>query len=67
MYFLWIATSKKYLNYKEAEVLPIKIMKNGRSQKFRNNTVEVSVNPDNGNIIQVNSVHTKRKKAESWL
>ena len=41
------------------------MMKNGRSQKFRNNTVEVSVNPDNGNIIQVNSVHTKRNKAES--
>ena len=53
------------LTSKEAEVLPIKIMKNGRSQKFRNNTVEVSVNPDNGNIIQVNPVHTKRKKAES--
>ena len=41
------------------------MIKNRRSQKFRNNTVEVSVNPDNGNIIQVNSVHTKRKKAES--
>lgn len=53
------------LTSKEAELLPIKIMKNGRSQKFRNNTVEVSVNPDNGNIIQVNPVHTKRKKAES--
>lgn len=53
------------LTNKEAEVLPIKTMKNGRSQKFRNKTVEVSVNPDTGNIIQVNPVHTKRKKVES--
>ena len=44
-----------------AETLPIKNLKNGRSQKFRNGIVEVSVNPDTGNIIQVNPKHTKRK------
>ncbi len=48
----------------ESEVLPIKTFKNGRSQKFRNKTVEVSVNPDAGNIIQVNPVH-RRKKVKS--
>lgn len=53
------------LTSKETEVFPIKTMINGRSQKFRNNTVEVSVNPDTGNIIQVNPVHTKRKKVVS--
>ena len=52
------------LTSEEAEVLPIKVSKNGRSQKFRNKAVEVSVNPDTGNIIQVNPVHTGRKKAK---
>jgi SPP1 gp7 family putative phage head morphogenesis protein len=45
----------------ESEVFPIKEMKNGRSQKFRNNFVEVSINPDTGNIIQANPVHSRRK------
>lgn len=47
---------------KDSEILPVREMKNGRSQKFRNKVVEVSVNPDTGNIIQVNPVHTRRKK-----
>ena len=50
---------------KDSEILPVREMKNGRSQKFRNKVVEVSVNPDTGNIIQVNPVHTRRKKVES--
>ena len=53
------------LTSKEAEILPVKESNNGRSQKFRNKAVEVSVNPDTGNIIQVNPVHTGRKKAKS--
>ncbi len=48
----------------KSEVLPIRISKNGKSQKFRNNVVEVTVNPDTGNIIQVNPVSKKRKKVE---
>lgn len=44
-----------------SEILPVRQMKNGRSQKFRNKVVEVSVNPDTGNIIQVNPVHSRRK------
>lgn len=47
-----------------SEVLPIKVSKNGRSQKFRGANVEVSVNPDTGNIIQVNP-YTRRKKGKS--
>ena len=39
---------------KDSEILPV-----------RNKVVEVSVNPDTGNIIQVNPVHTRRKKVES--
>ena len=35
----------------ESEIFPAKQMKNNRSQKFRNKVVEVSVNPDTGNII----------------
>lgn len=46
-----------------SEVLPIKVLKNGRSQKFRGANVEVSVNPDTGNIIQVNP-YTRRKKGK---
>jgi SPP1 gp7 family putative phage head morphogenesis protein len=46
---------------KDSEVLPVKTLKNGRSQKFRNAKVEVSINPDTGNIIQVNPVHTGKK------
>lgn len=44
----------------ESEILPVRQMKNGRSQKFRNKVVEVSVNPNTGNIIQVNPVHSRR-------
>lgn len=49
------------LTNSESEVLPTRTMKNGRSQKFRNKVVEVSVNPDTGNIIQVNPVHSRKK------
>lgn len=41
----------------KSEILPIRKRKNGRSQKFRNGNVEVSINPDTGNIIQVNPKH----------
>ena len=44
----------------ESEIFPVRTMKNGRSQKFRNKVVEVSVNPDTGNIIQVNPVHSRK-------
>ncbi|MCD7817847.1 MAG: hypothetical protein LUH07_02190 [Lachnospiraceae bacterium] len=44
-----------------SEILPVKEMKNGKSQKFRNSAVEVSINPDTGNIIQVNPVHTRKR------
>lgn len=53
------------LTNKDSEILPVKEMKNGKSQKFRNKVVEVSVNPDTGIIIQVNPVHKRRKKVES--
>ena len=49
------------LTNSESEILSVRQMKNGRSQKFRNKVVEVSVNPDTGNIIQVNPVHSRRK------
>ena len=49
------------LTNEESEMLPIKTMKNGQSQKFRNKKVEVSINPDTGNIIQVNPIHTEKK------
>lgn len=49
------------LTSSDSEILPIRESKNGRSQKFRNKVVEVSVNPDTGNIIQVNPVHTRKK------
>ena len=49
------------LTNSESEILPIKQRKNGKSQKFRNKVVEVSVNPDTGNIIQVNPMHSRKK------
>ena len=49
------------LTSRNADVLPVREMSNGRSQKFRNGVVEVSINPDTGNIIQVNSIHQKRR------
>ena len=45
-----------------AEVLPIRVMKNGRSQKFRNGKVEISINSDTGNIIQVNPFRKRKVK-----
>lgn len=45
----------------ESEIFPAKQMKNNRSQKFRNKVVEVSVNPDTGNIIQVNPIHRGKR------
>lgn len=49
------------LTSKNADVLPVREMSNGRSQKFSNGVVEVSINPDTGNIIQVNPIHQKRR------
>ncbi len=49
------------LTSNKSKILPIKVSKNGKSQKFRNNTVEVTINPDTGNIIQVNPKHKERK------
>lgn len=43
------------------DILPIKTYSNGRSQKFRFNGVEVSVNPDSGNLIQVNPLKRSKK------
>ncbi len=37
-----------------ATVFPVRESANGRSQKFRYNDVEISVNPDTGVLIQVN-------------
>lgn len=45
----------------KSEVFPVRQLKNGRSQKFRNEVIEVSINPDTGNLIQVNPVHSKKK------
>ena len=43
------------LTYQEADVHPIKIYKDGStSQKFRHGGVEVTVNPNTGNLIQTN-------------
>lgn len=49
------------LTSKDAEVLPVKESRNGKSQKFRNKLVEVTINPDTGNIIQVNPTHSRKK------
>lgn len=38
----------------DADILPIKVLKNGTSQKFRYNGVEVSINPKTGKLIQAN-------------
>lgn len=51
------------LTSESAEILPVKTLKNGKSQKFRTDKVEVSINPDTGNIIQVNPVHRKKVKS----
>ena len=49
------------LTSRDSEILPIRSMTNGKSQKFRNKVVEVSINPDTGCIIQVNPIHSKKK------
>lgn len=49
------------LTNKDAEILPVKELRNGKSQKFRNQKVELTVNPDTGNIIQVNPTHDRKK------
>lgn len=46
---------------KDAEILPVRESKNGKSQKFKNQKVEVSINPDTGNVIQVNPTHDRKK------
>lgn len=49
------------LTNSKSEILPVIETNNKKSQKFRNEVVEVSVNPDTGVIIQVNPVHTRKK------
>lgn len=49
------------LTSESAEILPVKELKNGKSQKFKNQKVEVTINPDAGNIIQVNPTHNRKK------
>ena len=44
----------KVLTEKQSEILPTRLLKNGRSQKFRYNGFEISINPDTGNLIQAN-------------
>ncbi|EHL19792.1 hypothetical protein HMPREF9628_01308 [Peptoanaerobacter stomatis] len=47
------------LTNKETNILELKKFKNGTSQKFRYNGVEVSVNPTTGNLIQTNPTERK--------
>lgn len=39
----------------------MKESKNGKSQKFKNKKIEVSINPDTGNVIQVNPTHDRKR------
>lgn len=50
------------LTNKNSEILPIRNLSNGKSQKFRNEFIEVSINPDTGNLIQVNPRIRRRSK-----
>lgn len=45
----------------KAEILPIKELKNGRSQKIRFKGVEISLNPESGNLIQGNPLRRGKK------
>ena len=44
----------KVLTSNQSEILPVRAMVNGNSQKFRYNGIEISINPDTGQLIQVN-------------
>ena len=46
----------------KAEILPIKKLKNGRSQKIRFKNAEISINPESGNLIQGNPLRRGKKK-----
>lgn len=48
----------------DSKISPVREAKNGKSQKFKNKAVEVSVNPDTGIIIQANPVHKKKRDTE---
>ena len=50
------------LTSEDTEVLPIRASSNGRSQKYRNYGIEVTVNPDTGNVIQANPIKKKGKE-----
>lgn len=49
------------LTNEKSEIMPVKITKNKKSQVFKNDKVEVSVNPDTHNIVQVNPRHRRKK------
>ena len=42
------------LTSNQSEILPVRAVENNKSQKFRYNGFEVSINPDTGQLIQVN-------------
>lgn len=44
------------------EILDVKVLSNGKSQKFRANGVEISINPDTGILIQANPKKVRVKK-----
>jgi SPP1 gp7 family putative phage head morphogenesis protein len=52
----------KALISKDAEILPIKDLSNGKSQKIRYNDIEVTINPETGNLIQTNPFKRRKKK-----
>ena len=49
------------LTNEKAEIFPIRTSSNGKTQKFKSEKVEVSINPDTGNVIQVNPAHARKK------
>jgi len=49
------------LTSKNSEIYPIKTHNGVKSQKFKNNNVEVTINPDTGVIIQTNPAHSRKK------
>ena len=48
-----VLSIKFTLTSKDSEILPVREMKNGRSQKFRNKVVEVSVNQITNNLLAI--------------
>ena len=52
------------LTSNESQVSSVKESANGKSIKFKNEKVEVSVNVDTGTIIQANPVHSKKRSEQ---